>query len=162
MRAAYFAGGCFWCLVEPFDSKDGIGQVTAGYAGGSLVDPTYEDVKTGTTGHAETIKITYDEAKWSFAQLLEIYLQLVDATDAQGQFMDRGSSYRPVIFYTSENEREIAAERLAKIEGSVIELVPYTNFYEAEPEHQGFYKRNPEKMLQEKQERQDWLENRPE
>lgn len=105
---AIFAGGCFWCMVEPFDTVDGVEKVVSGYSGGHVANPTYEEVCSGKTGHTEAVEITYDPSKISYEELLNYYWQVTDPTDAMGQFQDRGDNYRPVIFYNSEAQKEAA------------------------------------------------------
>ena len=107
-KTAVFAGGCFWCMVEPFDSLPGIEAVISGFTGGHVENPTYNQVVSGQTGHTEAVEITYDPEKISYAELVEIYWRQTDPTDAGGQFADRGDSYRPVIYYEGEEERQIA------------------------------------------------------
>ena len=106
-ETAIFAGGCFWCMVEPFDTYPGIEKVESGYTGGHVENPTYEQVKTGTTGHTEAVRITFDPTKVSYEQLVEIYWHQTDPTDAMGQFQDRGDNYRPCLLYTSPSPRDI-------------------------------------------------------
>ena len=103
---AIFAGGCFWCMVHPFDQWEGVLSVTSGYTGGHTVNPTYKEVCSGTTGHTEAVEIVFDPEVISYNQLLEIYWQVSDPTDAHGQFVDRGNSYRPAIFYTTPQQSE--------------------------------------------------------
>src|SRR5690606_32099099 len=100
---ATFAGGCFWCMVEPFDERPGIIEVVTGYAGGHVENPTYEEVCSGTTGHVEAVQITYDPAIVSYQQLVELFWRQIDPTDPGGQFHDRGSSYKTAIFYHNEH-----------------------------------------------------------
>jgi methionine-S-sulfoxide reductase len=107
MKTIYFAGGCFWC-VTPIYKMYGVDQVICGYAGGDVVNPTYEQVKTQTTGHRETIKLVYDPARVSYERLLDIYLANVDPYDSEGQFIDKGFPYTLAIFYKNEAEREAA------------------------------------------------------
>lgn len=118
LNTAIFAGGCFWCMVHPFDTHPGIISVVSGYTGGHVKNPTYEQVCTGLTGHTEAVEITYDPEVITYAELVEIYWQQTDPTDAFGQFQDRGDSYRPVIYYQTEEEntlrkkpRKIAEQR---------------------------------------------------
>ena len=151
MERAIFAGGCFWCMVKPFDSLPGIESVISGYTGGSKVNPTYLEVKSGTTGHTEAVEIIFDPALISFKELVEIYWQQTDPTDAFGQFEDRGSSYRPVIYYFDEQQRKIAEESRSALQNSgrfdqpiVTQIEPAAAFYPAEVEHQDYYQRNPE------------------
>ncbi|WP_027108219.1 peptide-methionine (S)-S-oxide reductase MsrA [Lacticigenium naphthae] len=149
-QKATFAGGCFWCMVHPFDEIPGIEKVTSGYTGGDIPDPTYREVTTGTTGHTEAIQILYDPEKISFEELVEIYWRQTDPTDASGQFADRGSSYRPVIFYHNEKQKEIAQASKKTLEESGRFLEPIVTtieeakpFYEAEEYHQDYYKKAP-------------------
>ena len=119
-ETAIFAGGCFWCMVEPFDTYPGIEKVESGYTGGHVENPTYEQVKTGTTGHTEAVRITFDPAKVSYEQLVEIYWHQTDPTDAMGQFQDRGDNYRPVIFVKDDEQRQIAETSRQKLADSGI------------------------------------------
>ncbi|WLR43367.1 peptide-methionine (S)-S-oxide reductase MsrA [Bacillus carboniphilus] len=147
-KLATFAGGCFWCMVQPFDQLPGIKGVVSGYMGGSLVNPTYEQVKTGQTGHYEVVQIAYDPSLFKYEKLLELYWIQIDPTDDGGQFHDRGSQYLTAIFFHDEKQR-ILAERSKEqvslkftkpIQTKIIEA---STFYEAEEEHQQFYKKNP-------------------
>ncbi|AXR43478.1 peptide-methionine (S)-S-oxide reductase MsrA [Pediococcus pentosaceus] len=149
-ETAIFAGGCFWCMVEPFETQPGIINVVSGYTGGHVANPTYEQVTSHTTGHTEAVKITYDPEIISYRQLVQIYWQQTDPTDAMGQFQDRGDNYRPVIFVNGAEQREIAEksrEQLAKSEmfddPIVTKIEDAQPFYPAEEEHQEFYKKNP-------------------
>ena len=149
---AIFAGGCFWCMVEPFDTIDGVEKVVSGYTGGHVANPTYEQVCTGKTGHTEAVKITYDPNKISYEKLLDYYWQVTDPTDAMGQFQDRGDNYRPVIFYNSEAQKEAAEKSKQKLADSgffdkpiVTKIEKAKPFYPAEEYHQEFYKKDPER-----------------
>lgn len=149
-ETAIFAGGCFWCMVQPFDQYPGIISIRSGYTGGHVVNPTYEQVKSGLTGHTEAVKIVFDASIISYAQLVEIYWQQTDPTDAMGQFQDRGSSYRPVIFVKDAKQRQIAELSKANLIASqrfdkpiVTQIEDTCPFYEAEEYHQDFYKKNP-------------------
>lgn len=106
-KQAIFAGGCFWCMVQPFDERPGIISVISGYTGGHVVNPTYEEVCSGKTGHTEAVEITYDDSIISFEELVEIYWQQTDPTDIGGQFQDRGDSYRPVIFMKMRKKKTL-------------------------------------------------------
>jgi methionine-S-sulfoxide reductase len=146
---AIFAGGCFWCMEPPFEKLDGVQAVVSGYIGGDKENPTYKEVSGGMTGHAEAVEITYDPAKISYEQLLEVFWMNVDPTDARGQFVDRGSQYRTGIFYLDEEQKNLAEaskERLGKSGrfGSpiVTEITVATTFYPAEGYHQDYYKEN--------------------
>ena len=148
---AIFAGGCFWCMVKPFDQWEGVNSVVSGYTGGHTVNPSYKEVCSGTTGHTEAVEISYDPERISYDQLLEIYWSSIDPTDAGGQFGDRGSSYRPEIFYTTDVQREAAeASKEALNQSGVFDkpiVVPITKaseFYPAEDYHQDYYKKEPE------------------
>ncbi|MGO2952603.1 MAG: peptide-methionine (S)-S-oxide reductase MsrA [Lactobacillus sp.] len=147
---AIFAGGCFWCMVEPFDTQPGIIRVESGYTGGHVPNPTYEEVCTEQTGHTEAVKITFDPSKISYAELVEIYWRQTDPTDAMGQFQDRGPSYRPVIFVKDETQRQIALTSRTALANSgrfdepiVTQIEPAKPFYLAEDYHQGFYRKQP-------------------
>ena len=150
MATAIFAGGCFWCMVKPFDSLPGIQKVISGYTGGTVPNPTYEQVASHTTGHTEAVEITYDPAVIDYATLVDIYWRQTDPTDAMGQFQDRGDSYRPVIFVDGPEQRKIAEASKAALAASekfdqpiVTQIEPVQPFYWAELEHQDFYRRNP-------------------
>ncbi|VDG25013.1 peptide-methionine (S)-S-oxide reductase MsrA [Lactiplantibacillus mudanjiangensis] len=150
MATAIFAGGCFWCMVKPFDSLPGIQKVVSGYTGGTVPNPTYEQVASHTTGHTEAVEITYDPAVVDYATLVDIYWRQTDPTDAMGQFQDRGDSYRPVIFVDGPEQRKIAEASKAALAASekfdqpiVTQIESVRPFYPAEPEHQDFYRRNP-------------------
>lgn len=152
IETAIFAGGCFWCMVQPFDSLDGIEKVRSGYTGGHVENPTYEQVLTHATGHTEAVKIWFDSEKISYRELVEIYWEQTDPTDAMGQFQDRGDNYRPVIFVNSSEQREIAEESRAALAASnrfdepiVTKIEDAKPFYEAEEYHQDFYKKDPER-----------------
>ena len=149
-ETAIFAGGCFWCMVKPFDQQPGIKSVISGYTGGTVANPTYEQVASHTTGHTEAVKITFDPDVISYADLVEIYWRQTDPTDASGQFQDRGDSYRPVIFVNSEAQRRTATASRDALAASgkfaepiVTTIEDAKPFYPAEAEHQDCYRRNP-------------------
>lgn len=151
MERAIFAGGCFWCMIQPFDTLPGIHTIMSGYTGGHVQNPSYEQVKAKTIGHTEAVEIIYDPKKITYEELLEIYWQQTDPTDAFGQFEDRGENYRPVIFYTTEEQRVIAEKSKQKLAESgrfdapIVTMIESAKpFYLAEDEHQDYYKRNPE------------------
>lgn len=151
-ETAIFAGGCFWCMVEPFDTYPGIIKVESGYTGGHVANPTYEQVKSGTTGHTEAVRITFDPNKISYQELVEIYWHQTDPTDASGQFQDRGDNYRPVIFVKDAQQRNIAEKSKQNLQASglfdqpiVTQIEDAQPFYLAEDYHQDFYKKNPER-----------------
>src|SRR5215510_9770631 len=108
LARATFAGGCFWCMEPPYDKIPGVVSVTSGYAGGSVKNPSYELVSMGVTGHAESVQVTYDPSVLSYEKLLEVFWRNVDPTDAGGQFCDRGSQYRTIIFYEGESQKQAA------------------------------------------------------
>ncbi|MCY9588906.1 peptide-methionine (S)-S-oxide reductase [Paenibacillus chitinolyticus] len=147
---ATFAGGCFWCMVTPFEELPGIHGIVSGYTGGSEVNPTYEQVKAGETGHAEAVQIRFDPDVFPYEKLLELFWQQVDPTDAFGQFQDRGLSYRAAIFTHTEKQRELAEQSKRELAQSgrfdkpiVTEIVPAGPFYEAEEYHQNYHRKNP-------------------
>ncbi|WP_099974823.1 peptide-methionine (S)-S-oxide reductase MsrA [Lactobacillus terrae] len=163
---AIFAGGCFWCMVHPFDQQPGIISVRSGYTGGHVENPTYEEVSTEKTGHTEAVKITFDSDVISYKDLVEIYWTVTDPTDAGGQFQDRGDSYRPVIYYKDEEQKNIAEASKNNLVNSgkfdepiVTQIEPAKPFYEAEEYHQDFYKKNPERyQLEESGGRESFIE----
>jgi peptide methionine sulfoxide reductase msrA/msrB len=149
-QLATFAGGCFWCMVTPFEEIPGILKVTSGYTGGHKANPTYEEVCSETTGHAEAVQIEFDPAIMPYSTLLNIYWQQIDPTDPHGQFFDKGASYRTAIFYHTEEQREQAEQSKAELERSgrfskpiVTEIVAASEFYAAEDYHQDYHKKNP-------------------
>ena len=166
IETAIFAGGCFWCMTKPFDQMPGIISVRSGYTGGDVENPTYEQVKSGTTGHTEAVKIVFDKTIISYEELLEIYWHQTDPTDAAGQFQDRGSNYRPVIFVKNETQRQAAERSLKNLIASerfkkpiVTRIESACPFYEAEEEHQQFYKKDPKRMeFEESQGRKQFIE----
>ncbi|MBM7694600.1 peptide-methionine (S)-S-oxide reductase [Peribacillus deserti] len=156
-ETATFAGGCFWCMVKPFDEMPGIYGIVSGYTGGSKENPSYEEVKTGTTGHYEAVQITFDPEIFPYEKLLDLYWPQIDPTDDGGQFFDRGSQYRAAIFYHNGRQQELAQASLRNLAESgrfkkpiVTEILPASPFYPAEDYHQEFYKKNPEKYKQER------------
>lgn len=149
IEKAIFAGGCFWCMVEPFDQRPGINNVISGYTGGHTDNPTYEEVCSNTTGHVEAVQITFDSSIVSFKDLVELFWQQIDPTDAGGQFHDRGESYQTAVFYHNAKQKEIAEESKAELIASkkfnkpiVVPILPAETFYEAEEAHQYYYKKN--------------------
>jgi peptide methionine sulfoxide reductase msrA/msrB len=148
MERATFAGGCFWCMEPPFEKIPGVKEVVSGYAGGTGETPTYEDY--GKKGYIEAIQITYDSSEITYRQLLDVYWQQVDPTDADGQFCDRGHEYSTAIFYGTEEQKRLAEqskEELAKsgkFENPIAtEITKAGKFYAAEDYHQDYYKKNP-------------------
>ncbi len=147
---ATLAGGCFWCLEPPFEDLDGVQDVVSGYIGGTVEDPTYEQVCTGKTGHYEAVQITYDPSVISYEKLLETFWRQIDPTDPGGQFADRGSQYQTAIFYHNDSQKQIAQESKQKLDHSgifdrlvVTKILPAATFYPAEEYHQDYYKTCP-------------------
>lgn len=162
-ETAIFAGGCFWCMVEPFATQPGIIKVTSGYTGGHVENPTYEQVCTHTTGHTEAVEIVFDPAVFPYEKLVEIYWQVTDPTDAFGQFQDRGDNYRPVIFYATDAQKATAEKSLAALQNSgrfdtpiVTTLEPAAPFYAAEDYHQDYYRKNPQRYALEHEARAEF------
>ncbi|WP_413663162.1 peptide-methionine (S)-S-oxide reductase MsrA [Microbulbifer sp. CNSA002] len=148
IRTAIFAGGCFWCMEPPFDKVDGVLETTSGYSGGHVKNPTYEQVSSGGTGHAEVVQVKYDTNKVSYSDLLNIFWHNVDPFDSGGQFCDRGDQYRAEIFYGNQEEKVLAEESKKKVEAElgkkvVTQIKPAATFYPAEAYHQDYYQRNP-------------------
>ncbi len=148
-EVATFAGGCFWCMVHPFDSFPGVVKVVSGYIGGHTVNPTYEEVCSHTTGHREAVEITFDPAVITFGELLNIFWRQIDPTDPGGQFFDRGDSYQTAVFYHSDDQRRMAqgskdvlAQSGKFVKPIVTEILPAGPFYPAEDYHQNYYKTN--------------------
>ena len=148
--SAVFAGGCFWCTESDFEKIDGVIEAISGYTGGHVANPTYKQVSRGVTGHVEAVKVVYDPAKLTYDKLLEVFWRHVDPTDPDGQFVDRGSQYRSVIFYANEQEHRLAEASKKKLAASgrfdkpiVTDILPLSTFYPAEDYHQDYYKKNP-------------------
>ncbi|MGB7325331.1 MAG: peptide-methionine (S)-S-oxide reductase MsrA [Rubripirellula sp.] len=147
---ATFAGGCFWCMEPPFDKMPGVISTTAGYTGGRTPNPTYEAVKTGRTGHIESMQVKYDPSKVTYQQLLTLFWHNVDPITANGQFCDKGGQYRTAIFYENDEQKEIAQQSKQSIAKQLnirvrTELIKATKFYPAEEYHQDYYTKNPTK-----------------
>ena len=149
-QTAVFAGGCFWCTESDFEKVPGVLEVISGYTGGQVANPTYEQVSAGKTGHVEAVKVVYDEEKVSYAQLLDVFWRHVDPTDPGGQFVDRGRQYLSAIFYADDRQRQMAEASKQRLIASgqferpiATEILPLGEFYEAEPYHQDYYKKNP-------------------
>lgn len=148
--SAVFAGGCFWCTEADFEKVDGVIDAISGYAGGHVKNPTYKQVSAGATGHVESVNVIYDPEKVSYAELLDYFWRHVDPTDAGGQFVDRGSQYRSVIFYANSEQKQLAdaSKRQLSANGPfhkpiVTDILPLGTFYRAEDYHQDYYKKNP-------------------
>src|SRR5246500_4023551 len=152
-KTAVFAGGCFWCIQPAFDKAPGVLKTVVGYSGGTEPNPTYQLVTSEKTKYRESIEITYDPAKISFDQLLDVYWRQIDPTQADGQFTDIGPSYRAAIFYGNAEEKKIAEASKEKLTRSgkfkkpvVTEILPAMKFWPAEDYHQKYYRENPERF----------------
>lgn len=150
LEKATFAGGCFWCMEQAFDKLEGVVSVMPGYTGGTKKNPTYKEVSSGGTGHAESVQIVYDPSKISYARLLEVFWHNIDPTVKDRQFCDVGNQYRSAIFTHNEEQRKLAEESKKKLEESkrfpgpvYTEIVAASEFYPAEEYHQKYYKKNP-------------------
>jgi peptide methionine sulfoxide reductase msrA/msrB len=149
-KIATFAGGCFWCMEKPFEKLDGVLSVESGYTGGIEENPTYEEVASGSTGHTEAIRITYDPTRITYEELLDVFWRQIDPTDGGGQFVDRGSQYRAGVFYHDEEQHKLAEQSGKNLADSgrfdnpiVTEITAAGPFYMAEDYHQDYYRKNP-------------------
>ncbi len=149
-QTAVFAGGCFWCMEAPFDRIEGVIATTSGYSGGSLKDPGYKDVSSGTSGHYEVLQVTFDPGKLTYQELLDVFWHNIDPLDGAGQFCDKGSQYRSAIFYANDEQRVAAEKSLAEIqthfsssEKVQTPILKLDSFYPAEDYHQDFYMKDP-------------------
>lgn len=148
-QVAYFGSGCFWCVEAIYESVKGVKEVESGYSGGSVKNPTYEEVCTGKTGHAETVKIYYDSSEVSYAELLAVFFNSHDPTTLNRQGADAGTQYRSAIFYQNEKERDMALAYIKELIDSnafpiiTTEVTPFSSFFKAEAYHQDFECRNP-------------------
>jgi len=147
---ATFAGGCFWCMEPPYDALPGVISTTSGYMGGSKGNPTYEEVSSGRTGHAEVVQVVYDPKKVTYAKLLEVFWKNVDPTVVNRQFCDIGNQYRTTIFYRGEEQKRLAEASKQALtrtkpfkEDIVTPIVPAGTFWPAEEYHQNYYMKNP-------------------
>jgi peptide-methionine (S)-S-oxide reductase len=151
LKTATFGAGCFWCTEAVFLNVNGVTKVVSGYSGGKVKNPTYREVCSGLTGHAEVTQITFDPKKVSFEELLEVFWNTHDPTTLNRQGADEGTQYRSVVFYADENQKKIAEQYKKQLEAShiykspvVTEISPLTTFYPAEDYHQNYYALNPE------------------
>ncbi|MBN1567675.1 MAG: peptide-methionine (S)-S-oxide reductase MsrA [Acidobacteria bacterium] len=151
-KLATFGSGCFWCTEAIFERLDGVEKAVSGYSGGHVENPTYEQVCTGTTGHAESIQITYDPSKVSYDALLEVFWKTHDPTTKNRQGNDIGPQYRSVIFYHDAEQKKLAESYKSKLDAEriwnrpiITEIVPFTRFWPAEDYHQNYYDNNPSK-----------------
>jgi len=147
---ATLAGGCFWCMEHPFENLEGVLDVVSGYTGGHEKDPIYEEVSSGQTGHVEAVQVIFDPSKITYSEILDLFWRQIDPTDPGGQFVDRGSQYRTVIFYYNEEQKALAEKSKADLDNSgvydkpvVTEIIKASKFYQAEGYHQDYYKKNP-------------------
>lgn len=147
---ATFAGGCFWCMEEAFDKVPGVVATTSGYMGGQTKNPTYEQVSTGRTGHAEVVQVEYDSTKVTYEKLLEAFWRNIDPTQKDAQFCDHGSQYRSAIFFHSDDQRRLAESSRVVLNGNkpfkseiVTQIAKADAFYPAEDYHQDYYQKNP-------------------
>jgi peptide-methionine (S)-S-oxide reductase len=150
LEKAVFAGGCFWCMEEAFEGVEGVVSVISGYIGGTKTNPSYEEVSSGSTGHAEAVEVLFDSARTTYPKLLENFWRNIDPTTPDRQFCDRGSQYRSAIFTLTEMQQRQAEESRRAVEQTkpfrepiATQIVTATTFYPAEDYHQDFYKRNP-------------------
>lgn len=150
LRTATFAGGCFWCMESPFAALPGVAEVTSGYIGGRTENPTYEEVCSGKTGHAEAVRVLYDPKKIGYEKLLEVFWRQIDPTDPGGAFVDRGSQYRSAVFYHDQEQKRLAEDSKRRLEASgflakpiVTEILPASKFWPAEDYHQDYSCKNP-------------------
>ena len=148
---ATLAGGCFWCLETVFDRLRGVERVESGYAGGTTTNPTYKQVCTGTTGHAEVVQVTFDPSVIAYREILDVFFGMHDPTTRNRQGGDVGTQYRSAIFTHSPDQKRIAEETIAELNAEevwpqpiVTEVVPFTVFHRAEDYHQNYYRLNPE------------------
>lgn len=147
-KSAVFAGGCFWCLEGPFDALPGVIKTESGYTGGSIQNPTYEQVSSGTSGHVEAMRVVYDPGKITYDELLAVFWRNIDPTDDGGQFCDRGPQYRSAVFVADAQEEAVALREKSRLEKSMsmkiaTEILPLKEFYVAEEYHQDYYQKNP-------------------
>jgi peptide-methionine (S)-S-oxide reductase len=146
-KSAVFAGGCFWCVEEAFDKVPGVVATTSGYTGGSIENPSYEQVSSGGTGHFEVVKVDYDDAKVSYEALLDVFWKNVDPFDARGQFCDKGSQYLSAVFVAGDAEKALAEASKTDVAAKFNEpiatpILPAATFYPAEGYHQNFHVTN--------------------
>lgn len=147
---ATFAGGCFWCIESDFEKLPGVKEAISGYSGGLLMNPSYKQVSSGHTNHTESVQVYYDLNQTSYEILVEAYWRMFDPTDRAGSFVDRGKQYRPIIFYHDEIQKQVIERSLKALIDSnrfkkkvVVEIIPFSKFFNAERNHQNYYKKNP-------------------
>ena len=143
MQTAYLAGGCFWCVEAIFQRVNGVKELTNGYCNGLTQNPSYEEICSGQSNHAEVLKVDYDEQQISYSELLEVFVATHDPTSLNQQGGDKGTQYRSAIFYTDDSQRQIAISMIANIKDAVTEITELDVFYPAESYHQNYYNNNP-------------------
>ena len=150
LAKATFAGGCFWCMQPPFDNLEGVISTIPDYTGGHKETPTYEEVCSGITGHTEALQVTFNPQKVSYPELLDVFWRNINPADPEGQFVDRGSQYRPAIFYHDQEQQQLAEKSQEDLAASgrfksplAIEIVPLETFYPAEDYHHDYYQKSP-------------------
>jgi peptide-methionine (S)-S-oxide reductase len=142
MQTAYFAGGCFWCIEAIFQRVNGVLSLASGYCNGTTKNPTYQEICAGDSGHAEVLKIEFDETQISYAELLGVFVVVHDPTSLNQQGADMGTQYRSAVFYTDSKQRELAQSLIDSIKGAVTEISPLDVFYVAEDYHQNYFNDN--------------------
>lgn len=147
---AIFAGGCFWCMEPPYDKLEGVIATTSGYTGGSVTNPTYEQVSAGNTGHYEAVRVQYDPDQVTYQELVEVFWRNIDPLDGGGQFCDRGSQYLSAVFFQNDEQRAMAQKSLEQLQAGPLagrniatKILPAMQFYPAEAYHQDYYMKNP-------------------
>ena len=143
MQTAYLAGGCFWCVEAIFQRVNGVKELTNGYCNGLTQNPSYEEICSGQSNHAEVLKVDYDEQQISYSELLEVFVATHDPTSLNQQGADKGTQYRSAVFYTDDSQKQIATSIIGAIKGAVTEITELDIFYPAESYHQNYYKKNP-------------------
>ena len=143
MQTAYLAGGCFWCVEAIFQRVNGVKELTNGYCNGLTQNPSYEEICSGQSNHAEVLKVDYDEQQISYSELLEVFVETHDPTSLNQQGADKGTQYRSAVFYTDDSQRQIAASLIANIKDAVTEITELDVFYPAESHHQNYYNNTP-------------------
>jgi peptide-methionine (S)-S-oxide reductase len=142
METAYLAGGCFWCVEAIFQRVYGVKEVESGYCNGTTPKPSYESICSGQTGHAEVLRIEFDEDEVAFSELLEVFVETHDPTSLNQQGADRGTQYRSAIFYINDSQKQIATSMINNVKGAVTEITELDVFYPAESYHQNYYNDN--------------------
>ena len=143
MQTAYLAGGCFWCVEAIFQRVNGVKELTNGYCNGLTQNPSYEEICSGQSNHAEVLKVDYDEQQISYSELLEVFVATHDPTSLNQQGADKGTQYRSAVFYTDDSQKQIATSIIGVITGAVTEITELDIFYPAESYHQNYYNNNP-------------------